>query len=604
MSADIYTSLEQSRSEVHSALSKFSVSLDASQEVMLARLEDRIQDMESRIFSAVQQDQATQKKPQQVTQHTQPPPYTPGFQESFLSPSRVSLCNTTCTCSCHQATSHLWRLTLLRSLIGMVAVAYNTRGSIPCTNPTCLASQVSHTRPIHDLYIAYHLPSWLARTSVSAFLTTNLNGSPQMNLRVHYRRSPEESQAPLGIGRLIDKGDIVGIKTALQSGRASVYDLYGKTGHTALWKTVNIVRIDITKLFLQAGVDPFHKDDAGLSVIAVAFQLWCTGMPAEKELGDLFPISRYLEEADFSALHRAVLVGVDLGKMLANPAIAAKIDSRGGDGWTPLHLAAMKGDAVATKQLLRAGADFHCRNMTGVTPLYYACRYGHYDVAKALLDGGADVNMRCQIEREAIHGAATSARAKRLIALLLKHGADINTLGQNQYPPLMYAVIWGPTDAVEFLINNGADLAGRDMVGSTMIMMAIRTSRHQKARMLLDGGAPLGGIDEDGRCVLHFLATNGDEEMIEIFTRTALWKGFDLGTSLKDRFGLTPLGVFNERNPDEKLREAFNRLLDSVERSADAENLTAGGKEDMSDDEFFDAEGGADEKGRKLKDTA
>jgi len=241
MSTGIYTSLEQSQHEVRSQLSNLSLSLDTSQDTVISQLQDRIQAMESRMLLAIQQDHSSAKTtilapPAQPLTHYPPhPQYQPDpYTTSSLSPRRTSLCPTTCPCPCHHSTTSLWRLTLLRSIIGMVAIAYTTRSSSPCTNAPCLSSPLTspsmsqpHRRPTrsHDVYLAVRLPPWLARTSLSVFATTNLHGSPALNLRIYYRRSPHETQAPLGVGRLIEKGDTEGVREALKMGRAGVNDL-------------------------------------------------------------------------------------------------------------------------------------------------------------------------------------------------------------------------------------------------------------------------------------------------------------------------------------------------------------------------------------------
>jgi len=142
---------------------------------------------------------------------------------------------------------------------------------------------------------------------------------------------------------------------------------------------------------------------------------------------------------------------------------------------------------------------------------------------------GADVDLADGLNRRAlsITGVSSSSASTKIIKVLLKHGADINTPGGSGYPPLMDAVLWRKDETVKFLLNNRAGLGGRLANGDTILIIAIRVARHGKVMLLLRRGTGLEGVDADGRNVLHHLATNGGEEMMGIFTKAELWRGWD-----------------------------------------------------------------------------
>lgn len=60
------------------------------------------------------------------------------------------------------------------------------------------------------------------------------------------------------------------------------------------------------------------------------------------------------------------------------------------NGYTPLHIAALKGYGKAAYLLLEAGADPNAPDAHKKTPLYYAARYAHKKTAKILLSKGAN----------------------------------------------------------------------------------------------------------------------------------------------------------------------------------------------------------------------
>jgi ankyrin repeat protein len=103
----------------------------------------------------------------------------------------------------------------------------------------------------------------------------------------------------------------------------------------------------------------------------------------------------------------------------------ADLSVRGGDGFTPLHLAAFFGGAAAVRAILAAGADpdADADNPFKVRPLHSACATGDRDSARALLEAGADPNLAQQGGVTPLHSAAHLDDAE-LTALLLEHGAD------------------------------------------------------------------------------------------------------------------------------------------------------------------------------------
>lgn len=67
---------------------------------------------------------------------------------------------------------------------------------------------------------------------------------------------------------------------------------------------------------------------------------------------------------------------------------------RGGGSATPLHVAALYGQAAAVEALLAAGAGVNARSTDGSLPLHDAAHGGHVPTAETLLRHGADLNDR------------------------------------------------------------------------------------------------------------------------------------------------------------------------------------------------------------------
>jgi ankyrin repeat protein len=103
----------------------------------------------------------------------------------------------------------------------------------------------------------------------------------------------------------------------------------------------------------------------------------------------------------------------------------ADLGTRGGDGFTPLHLAAFFGGAEAVKALLAAGCDANADNdnIFKVHPIHSASAVGDHASVQALLEAGANPNVSQQGGYTPLHTAAHN-NDTALARLLLAHGAD------------------------------------------------------------------------------------------------------------------------------------------------------------------------------------
>ncbi len=71
-----------------------------------------------------------------------------------------------------------------------------------------------------------------------------------------------------------------------------------------------------------------------------------------------------------------------------------EITTRGTLGDTPLHVAAIRGDAEAGRILVSAGADVNAKGEHGYTPLHEAIQQEMPEFVRILLEAGAAVNIK------------------------------------------------------------------------------------------------------------------------------------------------------------------------------------------------------------------
>ena len=136
----------------------------------------------------------------------------------------------------------------------------------------------------------------------------------------------------------------------------------------------------------------------------------------------------------------------------------ADVNAAQNSGMSALHWAAQQNDAPVIEILLYAGANTEATTrLGGYTPLHLAGRAGHAPALDALLSGGAEVDVFTTTGATALHFAASSGHAVA-IETLIRHGANINVTTQSDaQTPLMWATASNRLDAIQILLEAGAD---------------------------------------------------------------------------------------------------------------------------------------------------
>ncbi len=235
----------------------------------------------------------------------------------------------------------------------------------------------------------------------------------------------------------------------------------------------------------------------------------------------------------------------------------ADIEAQDDKGSTALLIAAFFGRAGSVERLVAAGADVNARNDDGSTPRdMLSVDWGTTLLIASLV--GVDVDQQETTDgrskvAEMIGGTVAvrdldiwvAARVGdvRVIKENLDKGADVDAGDpQTGVPPLALATLFGHPEAVDALIQSGADVNGRDRLGSTALHGAAFLGHVRSAGLLLDAGADPDTRNSDG-------ATPRDSLSV------------DWGTTL---FIAGLLGIQPEQQQVEEGREKVSALFDAV----------------------------------------
>lgn len=127
-------------------------------------------------------------------------------------------------------------------------------------------------------------------------------------------------------------------------------------------------------------------------------------------------------------------------------------------GYTPLHEAALNGDAHVVGKLLSKGADPNMKTVDGNTSLHYAVISGSLAKVKNLLQAGADSGAKNATDNTPLHWVAGRENANPgILRLLLAYGADREAKNKDGETPLDRAHGNGNISIAGLLSGTGSD---------------------------------------------------------------------------------------------------------------------------------------------------
>lgn len=231
------------------------------------------------------------------------------------------------------------------------------------------------------------------------------------------------------------------------------------------------------------------------------------------------------------------------------------------DKYKKIHTRAKEGDSQWVKRYLERGGNPNIKTFAGVSPLYLAAEAGHLDTVRVLVEGGAGVNQKADnayfMDFTPVLGAAYKGRDD-VVEFLLENGAtqdiflsafsgDLEALrsymeaggdvaarpSEGTEQPyldgqtLLHLATWKDSvAAVEFLLEQGADIEIRDRRGHTPLHSAAAANSPNVAQLLIERGADINAKSELEQTPLHCAARSGNLDIV----RLLLDRGTDINT--------------------------------------------------------------------------
>jgi len=286
-------------------------------------------------------------------------------------------------------------------------------------------------------------------------------------------------------------------------------------GLTALIPAASAGHLDVCKFLIQQGVDINAYDKDGITALMEA-----SIMGHDKVVSLILDKGAEVDAAassDVTALWLAASEGqTDCMKILLNK--GADASNTRTDGITALMTASLGGHAEAVKMLLKKGADPAAVDKDGLTALMNAAENGSVAILEALtaavdkdkkqeyLDAVSTTGFTALIIASA-HGHADAVQH------LLKAGASPEAAADTSVTALMFAAASNHVDVMKILVDDGkADIHAKHTNGGTAMLEAATGGSVDAVRFLIERGAAVDIIDDDGVTPLMAIASFGSVE--------------------------------------------------------------------------------------------
>lgn len=262
-------------------------------------------------------------------------------------------------------------------------------------------------------------------------------------------------------------------------------------------------------------------------------------------------------------LHVAALLGqaLEIQKLIKDGASPQDTTC---EGYTPLHCAASNCHKEAVEVLLRQGARPDAQAKDGSTPLHLAVKSTacyikkhQLEIIESLIDYGAQVNARDYCGLTPLHCAASHWNVLAVDTLLLYDKSQVNALSTDGSTPLHLAASAPQCstctrdliEVIETLLGYNAQVNARNDRGQTPLHCAAGEGHGEVIKILLqmervgrnnltceeDKACKIDARDENGLTPLHYATRAGHIEALEILIERGA------AIDARDNNGYTPL---------------------------------------------------------------
>ncbi|GHM58644.1 MAG: hypothetical protein sL5_07220 [Candidatus Mesenet longicola] len=201
--------------------------------------------------------------------------------------------------------------------------------------------------------------------------------------------------------------------------------------------------------------------------------------------------------------------------------------------------------------------------------LYYAAQKGHENVIEELIKAGADVNAIGEDNSTPLHQAAAGGY-DNIVVKLIEAKADVNTIDKNINTPLHQAAKNNHKSVVRVLLDQKANISVRDDCGYDPLYLAVTEDHQDIVELLIKGGADINIIyDEYNTTPLGLAGEHNLENMAMLLIKNGAyiqpgWQAYYFKAQGQARYliftAVQLFEIINSDNLDEDIVKRYDNL--------------------------------------------
>ena len=281
-------------------------------------------------------------------------------------------------------------------------------------------------------------------------------------------------------------------------------------GLTALIPAASAGHVDICRYLVEHGSDVNIADKDGITALMEA-----------SIMGHLPVVELLLQKgATLDATANSGVTALWLAASEGQVAIVqylitqgANIGNTRNDGITALMSSSIGGHYDVVQLLVQSGADVTVTDMDGSTPLMNAAENGTMAIVE-LISTAVEydpkyMNAISQSGYTALIIASAHGHTE-IVRYLLEHNVDPTIVAPSEVTPLMYAAASNRVDVMKVLVEVGkVDIEAKHNNGGTAVLEAATGSAVEALQYLIEVGANIEFVDDDGVTPLMAIASLG-----------------------------------------------------------------------------------------------